>query len=226
MATATEPKPKPSLDGERRFLIRRVGWEGYQALLKMVGDQPIRLTYDRGDVELMSPLSKHERKKCFFGQVVRILAEELNIPVMPVGSTTLSNEEVDRGLEPDEGFYLGELERIRDPDHVDLDVDQPPDLAIEIEITRSALDRVGVYGALRVPELWRFNGQALRVLIRQEDGSYRDSPTSAAFPDVPMDEVARFATMEGIRDEIEWARRFRAWVREDLLPRIQGRGDA
>ncbi len=145
---------------------------------------------------------------------------------MPVGSTTLNRQEVDRGLEPDEGFYLGQLERVLDPDRIDLDVDPPPDLAIEIEITRSALDRVGVYGALGVPELWRFNGQTLRVLIRQEDGSYRESPTSAAFPDVAMDEVTRFATMEGIRDEIEWARRFRTWVREDVLPRIGERGGA
>jgi Uma2 family endonuclease len=226
MTTTISERSKPALDGERRFLIRGVGWEGYQSLLRMIGDQCIRLTYDRGDVELMSPLFKHERKKCFFGQVVRILAEELNIRVMPAGSTTLRREELDRGLEPDEGFYLGDLERIRDLDQIDLDVDPPPDLAIEIEITRSALDRVGVYSALGVPELWRFNGQTLRVLIRQEDGSYRESPTSAAFPDVAMDEVARFATMEGIRDEIEWARRFRMWVREDVLPRIGGRGGA
>jgi Uma2 family endonuclease len=218
MATATKPKTKPELDGERRFLLRGVGWDGYQSLLNMIGDRAIRLTYDRGDVELMSPLSKHERKKCFFGQAVRILAQELSIPLMPVGSTTMKREEVDRGLEPDEGFYLGNLERIRDPDRIDLDVDPPPDLAIEIEITRSALDRVGVYGALRVPELWRFDGRLLKVLIRQQDGSYRESPQSAAFPGVPMHEVARFVTMEGIKDENEWARLFRNWIRELLLP--------
>ncbi len=212
-ATITQ-KFAPAHDGERRFLLPGVGWDGYQALLKMVGDRAIRLTYDRGDIELMSPLSKHERKRCRFGQAVRILAEELSIPVMPVGSTTLRREEADRGLEPDEGFYLGELERIRDPDRIDLDVDPPPDLAIEIEITKSALDRVGVYGALGVPELWRFDGRLMKVLLRQPDGSYRESARGTAFPDVPMDEVARFVAMEGIRDENEWARVFRNWVRE------------
>ncbi len=80
MTTTISQKSKPALDGERRFLIRGVGWEGYQSLLRMIGDQCIRLTYDRGDVELMSPLSKHERKKSFFGQIVRILAEELEHP--------------------------------------------------------------------------------------------------------------------------------------------------
>ena len=94
MATASETLTKP-IEGEHRVLIRRVGWAGYQSLLKMVGDQPIRLTYDRGDVELMSPLLKHERKESLLGQFVRILAREFRIPVMPAGSTTWSREDLD-----------------------------------------------------------------------------------------------------------------------------------
>jgi hypothetical protein len=132
----------------------------------------------------------------------------------------LNRKELDRGLEPDEAFYLGKLDRIRDPDRIDLAVDPPPDLAVEIEMTHSALDRVGVYGALVVPEIWRFDGRVLKVLLRQQDGSYRESPESAAFPGIPMREVARFVTMEGIRDENEWARLFRNWLRE-LLLRLQ-----
>ena len=110
-----------SIEGEHRVVLRGVGWEGYQALLKMVGDQPVRLTYDRGDVELMSPLLRHERKKSLLGRFVRILARELNVPVMPAGSTTWDRKDLDRGLEADESFYLGELERINDPDDIDLD---------------------------------------------------------------------------------------------------------
>jgi Uma2 family endonuclease len=211
---------------EHRIVLRGVGWDGYQTLLELVGDRPVRLTYDRGDVELMSPLLKHERKKSLLGQFVRILARELHIPVMPTGSTTWSREDADMGLEADESFYLGDLGRIRDPDHIDLDIDPPPDLAIEIEITRSSLDRIGIYGALRVPELWRFNGRTLRVLLRQEDGSYRESSSSAAFPGVPMSDVAQFAIRDGIRDENAFLDEFTAWVRSDLLPRIQARGNS
>jgi Uma2 family endonuclease len=211
---------------EHRIVLRGVGWGGYQTLIDLVGDQPVRLTYDRGDLELMSPQPKHERKKSLLGQFVRILARELHIPVMPMGSTTWSREDLDKGLEADESFYLGDLERIRDPDNIDLDIDPPPDLAIEIEITRSTLDRIGIYGALRVPELWRFNGRALRVLLRQEDGSYQESPSSAAFPGVPMNDVAQFAIREGIRDENAFLDEFTAWVRSDLLPRIHGNGNA
>ncbi len=114
IATLTKP-----IDGELRIVIRRVGWEGYQSLMKMIGDQPVHLTYDRGDVELMSPLLKHERKKSLLGQFVRILAREFHVPVMPTGSTTWSREDLDKGLEADESFYLGELERVADPDNID-----------------------------------------------------------------------------------------------------------
>jgi len=200
MNTAAEALTKPS-DVEHRIVLRRVGWDGYQSLMRMVGDQPIRLTYDHGDVELMSPLPKHERKKSLLGQFVRILAREFRIPVMPTGSTTWSREDLDKGLEADESFYLGDLDRVADPDNINLEIDPPPDLAIEIELTRSALDRIGIYGALRVPELWRFNGQTLRFLLYQEDGTYQESKTSAAFPDVSIDEIARLATQENVRDE-------------------------
>jgi hypothetical protein len=178
MVTANKT-PTKTIDSEQRFVLRRVGWKGYQSLMEMIDDQPIRLTYDRGDVELMSPLPKHERKKSLLGQFVRILAREFRIP--------------------------------------DLEIDPPPDLAIEIEMTRSALDRIGIYGALRVPELWRFDGRTLRVLLLQPEGSYKESATSAAFPSVPMDEIARFATREGVRDENALLDEFLAWVRENLL---------
>jgi Uma2 family endonuclease len=217
MATLTQAPV--STEGEHRVIIRGVGWKGYRALLEMIGNQAVRLTYDRGDVELMSPTQKHERKKSRFGRIVRILAEELSLPVMPMGSATWDREDLDRALEADESFYLGDLNRIPDPDNIDLEVDPPPDLAIEIEITRSALNRLGIYGALKVPEIWRFNGREVKVLLLQDDGSYRQSGRTATFPDVPVAGIERFANLEGDRDENEWARQFREWVRAEILPR-------
>jgi Uma2 family endonuclease len=215
MATATSSKPVALGDGQR-FLLRNVGWDGYEALLRIVGDQPVRLTYDRGDLELMSPPPKHERKKSLLGQFVRALARELQIPVMPVGSTTWKREDLDRGLEADESFYLGDLERLADPDLIDLTVDPPPDLAIEIEITQSALSRISIYAALCVPELWRYDGQTLKVMIRQKDGTYRQSEQSLAFPGFRIDAIADFANRESIRDENAILDQFTAWVRDEI----------
>jgi Uma2 family endonuclease len=219
MASAVETATVPT-EGERRVVIRGVGWQGYQALLSLVGNQPVRLTYDRGDVELMSPLFKHERNRSLLARMVEILTEELGIPLMSAGATTLKREDLDRGLEADASFYVGDLFRVRDTDNLDLAIDPPPDLAIEIEITRSVLNRLGVYGALGVPEIWRFDGRKLRILDRQPDGSYREIPKSEALPWISIEEIARFVQLEEIRDETLWARKFRAWVREVVLPRL------
>ena len=133
------------------MLIRGVGWQGYQALLTMVADQPVRITYDRGDVELMSLLYKHKRNKSLLARMVEILTEELDIPMIAVGATTLQREDLDRGLEADASFYVADITRIKDKHKLDMRCDPPPDLAIEIEITRSALDRLGVYGSSVFP---------------------------------------------------------------------------
>jgi Uma2 family endonuclease len=224
MPTIVE-SPARQAEGEQRVLLRGVGWDGYQTLLKLVGDQPVRLTYSRGNVELMSPLSKHERNKSLLGRLVEILTEELEIPMMSAGSTTLNREDLDQGLEADEAFYLGDLSRVRDPDRIDLDLDPPPDLAIEVEISKSSVNRLGVYGALRVQEIWRFDGRKLTILDRQDNGTYSCITLSGAFPWISLDEITRFLVEEDTRDETLWARRFRAWVRAVVVPRARASQD-
>jgi hypothetical protein len=211
MSTVTEASNK-AIEGEHPTVLRGIGWGGYQALLKMGGDRPVRITYDRGDAEIISPLPKLEREKSLLGQFVRLLAREFRIPIMPMGSTTWSREDVDRGLEADESFFLRDLDRVRDPDHAALGTNPPPDLAIEIEMTRSVLNRLGV------------NGLTLLVLLRQEDGSYQESLTSGIFPEVTMAEIARFAIKEGIKDENAYLDEFTNWVRAEVLPRLERRG--
>jgi Uma2 family endonuclease len=221
MASALESASVPT-EGERRLLIRQVGWRGYETLLGMVGGQPVRLTYDRGDVELMSPLFKHERSRSRLARMVEILTEELGIPLVSAGATTLKRKDLNRGLEADASFYLNDLDRIRDMENLDLQIDPPPDLAIEIEITHSVLDRLGVYGALGVPEIWRFDGQTLRILDRQPDGAYREIETSRALPWISAEEIAHHARSDETRDETRWSRAFRSWVRETIVPRVKG----
>src|SRR5919107_1618405 len=110
MATTVEARVKAT-EGERRLVIHNVGWEGYQTLLKLVGDHGPRLTYDRGNVELMSPLIIHERYKNLLGYMVEAITDERDIPRVGAGSTTVSAELLDRGLEPDECYYLANAAR-------------------------------------------------------------------------------------------------------------------
>jgi Uma2 family endonuclease len=218
MATATTPNVSADV---QRFVLYDVGWEGYQALLKMVGERPIRVTYDRGNVELMTTSPIHEIYKALLGRMVETIGEELDIQLFTQASMTFNREDVDRGLEPDDCFYIASAGRVTDRSRINLETDPPPDLAIEVEITRNVLNRLGIYAALGVPEVWRFDGEALRVLLLGADGTYSPSDTSAAFPFLPMQELVRFLRAYDRNNDSRWGREFRAWVRNELAPRYQ-----
>lgn len=218
MAAATRPRSLPD-EGEQRFAIRGIGWGGYQSLLALIGDHPIHLAYDRGDVELVRPSFRHARCKNLWRYAVTAICDELDFPMVAAGSTTRAGDWLDRGIDPTESFYLSNAHSLRKTGRIDLAIDPPPDLAIEIEITRGALDRLGIYAALRVPEAWRYDGERLTVHVLGEGGAYRESPSSAAFSFVPMEEVARFVREHDARNDTRWGRAFREWVRAVVVPR-------
>jgi Uma2 family endonuclease len=189
-------------------------------MLEVVGSRPIRLTYDRGDLEIMSPLPIHECFKELLGRLIVAITEELDIPMISAGLTTFNREDVDRGLEPDQCYYFQSAAKIHDRLRIDLRVDPPPDLAVEIDITSHSFNRLKIYAALGVPEVWRFDGEVLQVLLLQSDGSYQVSERSAAFPFLPMSEVSRRILSYDFANDTRWAREIRAWVRNELAPRF------
>ncbi|MBV8076797.1 MAG: Uma2 family endonuclease, partial [Planctomycetaceae bacterium] len=122
---------------------------------------------------------------------------------------------------PDECYYLTNAERVVGR-RIDLSVDPPPDLAIEVEISRSALDRIGIYAALGVPEVWRFDGEALRVEQLQADGTYREVAASPGLPFLSSEEVVQWLRLAETMGQTPWLRQFREWVRDELAPRFGG----
>jgi Uma2 family endonuclease len=223
MSTAVEPR-KRALTPESRFVIYGLDWKGYETLLGLLGNQPgIHLSYDRGSVELMKGSQDHEQFSYLLGRVVGTLTDEFHLPCICLRCLTWRREILDRGLEADNCYYLANAPRVRGK-KIDLSVDPPPDLAIDIEISRGALDRMGIYAALRVPEIWRYDGETLRVELLQPDGTYAASETSMNFPFLPLDEVVRFLQQGEAMDHTEWGRAFRAWVRAEVVPRV-GQGN-
>src|SRR5262249_39847635 len=152
----------------------------------------LRITYDRGALEIMTLSPRHERIKHLLGLLVLALAEGLAIPVAGFGSMTFPRRRYRRGLEPGGCFWVAHGSDVRGKDHIDLRVDPPPDLVIEVDITRSSLNRMAIYALLRVPEVWRYDGQDVTFQVRQPDGSYAASPTSIAFPKVTPADLAGF----------------------------------
>jgi Uma2 family endonuclease len=200
------------------MLLDNIGWDTYEALLRAAGERHVRMTYDDGDLEVMTLSLGHERFGELLASFVLILAMELSLPFASGGSTTLRRRIKRKGLEPDKCFWFQHERQMRAKTKWKAPQDPPPDLALEIEISRSALNRMQIYAALKVPEVWRCNRKMLRV-YRLHEGSYRSQGESGLFPFLPMTEVHKFLRSE--EDQLTVLKRFAEWVRADVLPRYQ-----
>ena len=200
-----------SLQSETRILIPGISWEIFESLAAS-DCAGIRLTYDRGLLEIMSPSVEHEWFHKLLGRMVEAMTEVLNIPLRSGGATTLKIQLKQKGLEPDECYYVLNEPRVRGKKDIDLTTEPPPDLAIEVDISHSSMDKMGIYADLGVPELWFYDGDSLRVFKLQPEGDYAKQQHSFAFPFLDMNEIQRFMERCEETDETSWIRSFRAWV--------------
>jgi Uma2 family endonuclease len=163
----------------------------------------------------------HENYGALLGRFVVMLAFELNIPIHSGGSTTFRKEARKRGLEADDCYWIQNELRMRGKKKFDIRRDPPPDLALEIDITRSFLDRMAIYASLRIPEVWRFDGKMIKVFHLVAGRRYKVRAGSLAFPFLPMGELLRFLRESDSADETTLLHSFVAWVRKDILPAFQ-----
>jgi Uma2 family endonuclease len=201
------------------MVFRHIQWDTFERFLDDMGESHLRMAYDHGDLEFMTISLEHDSYGRWIGDLIRFVSMELKIPLRKGGSTTLKQALLDVGLEPDECFWLKHAKQMRGKKKWSAATDPPPDLAVEIDITTSWLDRLGIYAALKVPEVWRYDGKKLRVLILGSDGKYRERTRSAAFPDLPMDGFARFVGRLDSAEENELLQEFVVWLREEVVPK-------
>ena len=228
------PRRIPTLDElyemtsvpDGRVVIQGVDWGFYEQLVDSIPEGAnIRVDYDGKDLELMALSPLHDGVKKRLGRFVELTAEELEIPCSGMGQSTWKRPELRRGLESDECYYFAQeklalaAEAMR---RMSMEVaDYPnPDLGIEVDISPSKIDRPGIYAALRVAEVWRFDGERRQIFIERlgDDGAYHAVEGSVFLP-VSAEEVERWVLNEDYRDGSAWARRLRAWVRAELVPR-------
>jgi len=157
--------------------------------------------------------AKHEAAKHALALLVEILAEELNIDVYGLGSTTFRRADLERGFEPDACFYIQQEALVRGKDEIDLTADPPPDLVIEIDITSPSLNKFPVFAALGIPEVWRYDGSRVSV-FRLEGGEYIEQTESVALPQVTSEVLTEFIEQDKHLKRTAWLRRVREWARQ------------
>jgi Uma2 family endonuclease len=208
---------KVPLRGERRILLSGISWELYEALRGNEENWHIRMAYDKGRLELMSPSPSHEVITKLIAQMIEAFTEEMGIERRSLRSTTWKRRELGKGCEADECYYILNHHRVRSRLDVDLSVDPPPDLVVETEVSRSAVQRVRIYAALGVPEIWRWRKGGLSAYSLGPDGKYVEREFSLNLPKLRVKDLEPLLDFELALDETAWIRKFRAWVREQFV---------
>ncbi|MCW5312837.1 Uma2 family endonuclease [Nostoc sp. KVJ3] len=192
-----------------------ISWQTYENLLTELGvNRRLRLTYNRGSLEIMAPSPEHESYKKVLGRFVETLAEELEVNIQPLGSTTFKRPELS-GAEPDECFYIRNIQLIKGKKRINLQQDPPPDLVVEVDITSSSKNRFEVYADMGVREIWQYDGNYFTINVLQNQ-EYISVERSLAFPNLPLIEISNFLEQVGEKDYLKLVKEFRQWVRSHI----------
>jgi Uma2 family endonuclease len=219
MATVIEKKPEAphdafsSIVSETRIAIEGVSYEFYKQFCDEVGEQPIRLSYNDGCLEIMVTKSSHEFFKKMLAKLVEATVFELNIPVRSGGAMTFQRDDLKKGFEPDECWWLAHESIVRKTTDFDFQKDPPPDLAIEVEVSHSLAGRIHILAAIKIPEVWRYDGRTLRFCILDAEGQYVDAECSKSFPFLRPELLQAYLALPDEEDETTRLRKYVNWLR-------------
>ena len=196
-------------------ILENISWDEFEAILKDLGEsRGSRIAYDNRKLEIMTPLPEHEVKKVYLSNFLEILLEELDIEFCPLGSTTFKNQAMFKGIEPDSCFYIQHEAAVRGKNRLDLTIDPPPDLALEVDITNRSHPEI--YQALGVSELWQYKRGELKFLLLV-NGKYVESQTSANFPNFSLVEIIpQYLSQCRTEGRNKGMKAFRSWVKKQI----------
>jgi Uma2 family endonuclease len=195
-------------------VLHEIDWQQFESILQDLGDnRRSRIAYLNGVLEIVMPLPEHEKIKVLISYFVQVLMDEMEIDFEGFGSTTFKRIDKLAGLEPDDCFYIQNNVAMRGIRKLDMTIDPPPDLAIEVDVTSKT--KFDVYRVLGVPELWLYD-QTLKIYILR-DGEYVESELSPIFGDIPIrDVIPQFLEMSLSQGRSTAMKAFRVWMQENL----------
>ena len=193
--------------------LQGVDWDEYESLLLELDERPgIRLTYDNGRLEIIALSPEHGGIAGFFPALILVLAEECGLDYLSRKSTTMRKRKKLKGLEPDDCFYFREFKRISGKKTLDLSVDPPPDLAIEVDVTSGSMSKFPIYAAIGVPELWRHDSKRVQFWRLVEE-HYTEINHSDLFTFLTPDVISRCLRRGEAEGTVAMVKVFRSWVR-------------
>lgn len=208
----------PQVGADERVVLHHVAWETYERLLADDEERRVpRMTYDQGMLELVTPSMPHEEDALTIARFVDIACANLDISIRSVASTTFRRKDLERGFEADASFYIQHEERIRGQREVDLSVDPPPDLVLEMEMSRSAFDKLALFASMGIPEVWRCDGERVTIYVLDQD-RFRESSASTVLPALTSDVLTRFLAASRTMLSPEWFQAVSDWARKHRDP--------
>jgi Uma2 family endonuclease len=218
MTTVLSP---PKTMAEERVVLHGISWQTYECLLEDLVDRSVpHLTYDRGELEIMSPTALHDRIARAIEALVTLTTLEIEVQALSLGSTTFKREDIERGFEPDSCFYTKNESRIRDKKELDLTIDPPPDLVVEIDLTSSTINKLALFANFSVPEVWRYKDGQFEILQLMR-GVYRRVDTSSVLPFITSQLLTDFIAESLTLSPLEWKMKVRDWARQVKRSRQQ-----
>ena len=197
-------------------LLWGIAWETFELLAENLSSQSSkRLTYNDEKLEIWMPNPPHESFKRWLGRFIEIVTEEMDCEIRSLGSSTWRRQDLKKGVEADECYYIQNEAAVRGRMDIDLMVDPPPDLAVEIDMTSLSISRLPIYKALEIPEVWRFDGENL-AFLKLESGAYVSISRSLALPIADTEAVLYLLQQVQTMGETSWAKQVRNWARERL----------
>ena len=198
----------------QKLILQGVGWDFYEEILKEFEDSnALHFAYDNGFLAVEVPTLKHEKPKGLLADLVKFICLELQIDYVNAGQTTFRQKSKAKGVEPDTGFYIQNESKVRELLEIDLQKDPPPDLVIEVDVTSPSLDKMPIYAALGVAEVWLYKGERVEF-FKLEGEEYREIENSIALPILSGKQATEFLKAGLSESSSKWFQMVRDWAKK------------